>query len=242
MKELHRRLAPLGVKKTELANAPGGAEARAVHWVKPELVAQIGFATRTEDGLLRHPTFLGLRDDKPAAEVRDERPGAAPVDASPATPRATSYPLTHPDKVLYPEDGITKRELLEYYELVAERMLPHVRNRPLTLVRCPNGWDKACFFQKHPGEGLPPGIRAVAIREAEGKAPYGVIDDAEGLFGLVQQGALEIHTWGSRADDPERLDLLVFDLDPDPSVDFSAVIACARELRRTFESAISRAS
>jgi bifunctional non-homologous end joining protein LigD len=116
-------------------------------------------------------------------------------------------------------------------------MLPHVRNRPLTLVRCPNGYQKACFFQKHPGEGMPEGVRSVPIREREGKAPYSVIDDERGLFGLVQLGALEIHTWGSHADDPEHPDLVVFDLDPDPAVDFKEVIACARELREIFEAA-----
>jgi bifunctional non-homologous end joining protein LigD len=151
--------------------------------------------------------------------------------------RADAYPLTNPDKALYPRDGITKRELLDYYALVAERMLPHAGNRPLTLFRCPNGVGKPCFFQKHPGRGMPENIRSVAIRESEGKAPYSVIDDAWGLFGLLQLGALEIHAWGARADDFEHPDLLVFDVDPDPSVDFAAVIACARELRAVFESA-----
>jgi bifunctional non-homologous end joining protein LigD len=139
--------------------------------------------------------------------------------------------------VLYPELGITKQELLDYYALVAERMLPHVGNRPLTLVRCPNGRHKHCFFQKHPGEGVPKGLRSVAIREKEGKSPYSVIDDAEGLFGLVQLGALEIHTWGSRADDFEHPDILVFDLDPDPKLGYGPVIDGARLIRRIFESA-----
>jgi bifunctional non-homologous end joining protein LigD len=116
-------------------------------------------------------------------------------------------------------------------------MLPHVANRPLTLVRCPTGWQKSCFFQKHPGDGTPEAVRTIAIREKEGKAPYGVIDDALGLFSLVQLGALEIHTWGSRADDFERPDLLVFDLDPDPELDFRSVVDCAFELRKIFESA-----
>lgn len=148
-----------------------------------------------------------------------------------------AYPLTHPDKVLYPEAGITKRELLEYYELVAERMLPHVQNRPLTVVRCPDGVGSHCFFQKHPRERAPDGIRWVSIREKEGKAPYAVVDDARGLFSLVQLAALEIHTWGARADDHERPDLLVFDLDPDPELEFARVIEAARELRQVFDGA-----
>jgi bifunctional non-homologous end joining protein LigD len=230
--ELAKKLAPLATKKPPVVNPPRGADARGVHWVKPELVAEVRFVEMTSEGLLRHPTFQGLRDDKPARDVKLET--AAPLQPKQA---ATRYPLSNPDKVLYPELGLTKLELLEYYELVSERMLPQVANRPLTLVRCPNGRDKQCFFQKHPGEGVPKGLRSIAIREKEGKAPYSVIDDQEGLFGLVQLGALEIHTWGSRADDFEHPDILVFDLDPDQGLDYEAVIHGAQQLRRIFESA-----
>jgi bifunctional non-homologous end joining protein LigD len=225
-----------------------------VHWVRPVLVAEVAFGGMTGDGLLRHPTFLGLRDDKPATEVRAEHaedsPGSddSPEDSAPETlpsrphraersELAQSHPFTHPEKVLYPEPGITKRELGEYYELVAERMLPHVRNRPLTLVRCPEGTKKPCFFQKHPGDGTPKEIRLVQVPEGDGTAPYGVIDDVQGLFALVQVGALEIHTWGSHADTAENPDLLVLDLDPDPSVPFARVADAAHELRRVFEGA-----
>ncbi|HEX6275603.1 MAG TPA: DNA ligase D, partial [Polyangiaceae bacterium] len=241
LRELHEKLARLETKEPPIVNPPRGAQARGVHWVRPELVAEVAFTGFTDDGVLRHPTFQGLRDDKRAKDVRLET-AAAPPRAASRKEKATShspddYPLTNPTKVLYPKDGITKRELLDYYALVAERMLPHVGNRPLTLVRCPNGVGKPCFFQKHPGQGTPERIRSIAIRESEGKAPYSVIDDAWGLFGLLQLGALEIHTWGSRADDFEHPDLLVFDIDPDPALDFSAVIACAHELRVVFESA-----
>jgi bifunctional non-homologous end joining protein LigD len=148
-----------------------------------------------------------------------------------------SYPLTHPDKVLYPGQGITKRALLEYYALVAQRMLPHVAGRPLTLVRCPNGQAHPCFFQKHLGEGLPPGVRSVRLAEKRGIADYATIDDAAGLFGLVQLGALEIHTWGSHVDDPEHPDLMVFDLDPGPAVETKRLVHAACRLRELFESA-----
>ena len=249
LKELHRKLARLHRKTAPVAAAPRGADARGVTWLEPKLVAQIGFTEMTSDGLLRHPTFRGLRDDKPAREVQLEQPQPLekPKDSEkrpqkPERKRATSgtptgkapYVVTHPEKVLYPEQGITKQEVLDYYALVAERMLPHIANRPLTLVRCPNGYGKACFFQKHPGQGTPPGLRSVSIREKEGKAPYSVIDDATGLFGLVQLGALEIHTWGSRADDFEHPDLLVFDLDPDPALDYKSVITGAHAIREVF--------
>ncbi|HYP87249.1 MAG TPA: non-homologous end-joining DNA ligase, partial [Polyangiaceae bacterium] len=177
----------------------------------------------------------GLRDDKPARQVKLETAKHLPVPAPKRKP--SGYVITHPDKVLYPEQGITKQELLDYYALVAERMLPHVANRPLTLVRCPNGCGKPCFFQKHPGNSKLANLREVAIREKEGKSPYSVLDDELGIFSLVQLGALEIHTWGSRADDFEHPDLLVFDLDPDPSVGYEAVITGAKLIRRIFEQA-----
>jgi bifunctional non-homologous end joining protein LigD len=237
LQELHQKLARLQRKTAPLAHPPRGADARGVTWVEPKLVAQIGFTETTSEGLLRHPTFKGLRDDKPAREVKLEEPQKLEAKPKPPAASKTAYVITHPDKVLYPELGITKQEVLDYYALVAERMLPHVANRPLTLVRCPNGRDKPCFFQKHPGAGTPPGIRRISIREKEGKSPYSVIDDATGLFGLVQLGALEIHTWGSRADDFEHADLLVFDLDPDPSLDYAAVITGAHAIREVFEHA-----
>jgi bifunctional non-homologous end joining protein LigD len=243
LSELAKKLKPLHTSKPPLAKPPRGADARGVHWVKPELVAEIRFTEMTSEGLLRHPTFQGLRDDKPASEVKLETAAAleskpARTESKPArTQPASSYVITNPSKVLYPELGITKQELLDYYALVAEHMLPHVGNRPLTLVRCPNGRHKQCFFQKHPGEGVPKGLRSVAIREKEGKSPYSVIDDAEGLFGLVQLGALEIHTWGSRADDFEHPDILVFDLDPDPKLGYGPVIDGARLIRQIFEAA-----
>jgi len=144
-------------------------------------------------------------------------------------------PLTHPDKVLFSEQGITKRELSSYYALVAERMLPHVKGRPLTLVRCPNGSEKPCFFQKHPGRGAPAAIRAVVVPEKHGSAPYGVIDDVDGLFALVQYGALEIHTWGSRVAELEHPDIVVLDLDPDPTVPYEVVVEAAHELHAWFK-------
>jgi bifunctional non-homologous end joining protein LigD len=236
--ELHQKLERLAVSKPAVKNPLRGAEARGVTWVKPQLVAEIGFTEMTEEGLLRHPTFEGLRDDKPAREVKLET--AKPVATTAAASAAGSspdYKITNPNKVLYPEQGITKQQLLDYYALVAERMLPHVANRPLTLVRCPNGQGQPCFFQKHPGKATPPGLRSISIREKEGKMPYSVIDDAIGLFGLVQLGALEIHTWGSRADDFEHPDILVFDLDPDPTVPYQRVIDGALAIRKVFEQA-----
>lgn len=252
--DLHTKLEALHSERLTLRNAPKGAHGRGVHWVQPSLVAEVEYLGFTDDGILRHPTFQGLREDKPAKDVyREDVPreeqampksqavhreggSKALVSSRLSSVDTSSVKLTNPDKLLYPDVGITKRQLLDYLALVAPRLLPHVRNRPLTLVRCPNGQNKPCFFQKHPNVKSA-GLRSVAIREKEGKADYAVIDDARGLFSLVQLGVLEIHTCGSQADDYEHPDILVFDLDPDPSVAFSEVVRCARRLRELFDGA-----
>jgi bifunctional non-homologous end joining protein LigD len=140
--------------------------------------------------------------------------------------------LTHPDRVLYPREKITKQELADYYVAVSQWMLPHVANRPLTLVRCPEGIEGQRFFQKHAKPRLPDGVRRVLIDEDGTPAAYMAVADLTGILQLVQMSVLEIHTWGTRADDPEKPNFLVFDLDPDPSAKWEAVIDCAKLLRR----------
>jgi bifunctional non-homologous end joining protein LigD len=139
--------------------------------------------------------------------------------------------LTSPDKVLYPEQGITKLELATYYMTIAEWMLPHVVNRPLVLVRCPEGREKGCFYQKHPAVGTPDTLRQIPVREQKKTEQYVVVDDAAGLISLAQIGALEIHAWGSRADKLELPDRLIFDLDPGSEVAWSTVVGSARQVR-----------
>lgn len=139
--------------------------------------------------------------------------------------------FTSPDKVLYPDDGITKLELAQYYRDVAKWMLPHVKGRPLVLVRCPEGRHKECFFQKHPGIGTPETLRQIPIRESSVTRHYLVADDEAGLISLAQIGALEIHVWGSREDKLERPDRLIFDLDPDEDLPWKRVAEGARQVR-----------
>lgn len=170
---------------------------------------------------------------KPARAVRKPakaKPRGKGAKAGDAEPRP-EFRLTNPDRVLYPEDRITKSELAEYYAAVHQWILPHVANRPLTLVRCPEGYDKECFFQKHANDRLAPGIRPIPIADKDGPTEYTAIDDVVGLLGLVQMGVLEIHTWGAHADDPERPDLLVLDLDPDPAVSWQEVVRAAKLVR-----------
>lgn len=141
------------------------------------------------------------------------------------------FRLTHPERVVYPESDITKGEIANYYLAVADQMLPHVLDRPLSLVRCPEGRAKQCFFQKHPPMGISEALRRVQIREKGGVATYLTIQDTEGLLALIQFGGLEIHLWGSRADDLEHPDRIIFDLDPGPDVEWSAVVEGAVTLR-----------
>jgi bifunctional non-homologous end joining protein LigD len=231
--ELHAVLSRLQQNNAPFANPPRGSEARGVHWLKPELVAEVQYAERTADGLVRHASFCGLRSDKPAREVHAERAQRVEsVQAKPASSApAAQLRLTHPRRVLYPEAGITKTDLALYYLRVAPDMLPHVANRPLAIVRCPEGQAAGCFFQKHPSRGLPRAIGRVRVEEAQGAADHMMIDSAEGLIGLVQIGALEIHTWGARADRLEHPDQLVFDLDPDAGLPWPRTIEAAQRVR-----------
>jgi bifunctional non-homologous end joining protein LigD len=172
------------------------------------------------------------REPKGARAAVARSAAARPASRAPSLEkRAVRVRMTNPERVLYPREGITKRELAEYYAAVAPWMIPHVAGRPLMLVRCPQGVDKQRFVQKHVKPPLPDGIRAVPIEEDGAEVEYVAIDDALGLVGLAQMSVLEIHTWGAHADDPDRPDFLVFDLDPDPKVKWTAVIAGARLLR-----------
>jgi bifunctional non-homologous end joining protein LigD len=140
--------------------------------------------------------------------------------------------LSHPDRLLYPEQGITKRELAGYHEAVADRILPELAGRPLTLVRCPQGSQKKCFFQRHAGAGIPRQLRRVELADAEGEPAYLTADDLPALVALTQVGVLELHAWPARAERPGHPDRLILDFDPGPGVAFAAVIGAAVRLRQ----------
>jgi bifunctional non-homologous end joining protein LigD len=137
--------------------------------------------------------------------------------------------LTNPDKVLFPDPGITKGDLARYWEEIAEHALPWLERRPLTLVRCPEGYAGQCFYQKHVGAGVPGAVPRIAV--TEGEDPYAMIDGVAALRGLTQIGVLEVHVWGSRAEHLEQADILVFDLDPSAELDWRAVTSAAFDLR-----------
>ncbi|WP_158266212.1 non-homologous end-joining DNA ligase [Allosphingosinicella deserti] len=137
--------------------------------------------------------------------------------------------LSNPDKILYPEQGITKSDLADYYVAVAERILPQVAYRPITMVRCPTGQGKKCFYQRHAGSGVPEQLGEIVIPGFD--EPYLYIKDVPGLIALVQMGVLEMHPWAVTVEHPDRADRIIFDLDPDEGLGFDSVIAAAKEVR-----------
>ena len=210
------------------------AEVRGAHWLKPELVAEIAFTEMTNEGTLRHPSFLGLREDKRAEAVvlEVEAPVAAAVRADPSKVR-----ISNRDRVIFPEAKITKGALADYYVAVAPIMLPWVGSRPISLVRCPQGRAKKCFFQKHDAGSFGDTVKHVGIAEKDGhEEPYLFIDTADGLMTCVQMGTIEFHGWGARIEDVEKADRLVFDLDPDVGLDFEAVRKAAFHFRDILKS------
>jgi bifunctional non-homologous end joining protein LigD len=236
---LAKRFNPLERSKSPFVEVPP-IERRDAVWLKPTLVCEVAFAEWTRDGRLRHPSFQGLREDKPASEVRrgdatgaeaeqaDSRPSASKPKGDPVFKGTT---LTNPDKVLYPDVGLTKLDLARYYETVAPVMLPYVVNRPISIVRCPEGTEKECFFQRHGMEGMSKAIKEIQIPGGESKRKYLYIEDEAGLFGLVQLGVVEIHDWGVSLDHLTEPDRLVFDLDPDEGLALAELKAAAVEVR-----------
>ena len=219
------RMRPLqaGKAPTEVPRA----DARGAHWVKPALVAEIAFAEFTAEGILRHPSFIGLREDKPAAEVVAEKPKATPA------PARDRVKISNPDRTIFPESGITKGELADYVRAVAPLMLPWTAHRPLTLVRCPQGRGKKCFYQKHDAGTFGERVLHIPIEEKKGEVEdYLFVEDQDGLLSLIQMGTIEIHGWGSRIEDVEKPDRLVFDIDPDEGLGFDKVRKAARDLKR----------
>jgi bifunctional non-homologous end joining protein LigD len=243
---LRKRLDELKQAKPDFKELTADARKDAI-WVKPELVAEVQFATWTEDHRVRQASFQGLREDKAAKDVRREEPIAMPKPsrihksktdkpvASKSEPKAAAQDLrlTHPEKILDEESHLTKRQLAEYYLAVADHLLPHIAERPLSIVRCPEGSGKPCFFQKHAGQGVSKGIDSVTVpdKRGNGSEEYITVSSKEGLVGLAQMGVLEIHPWGSKNDALETPDRIIFDLDPDAAIEWKTLVESAIEVR-----------
>ena len=262
-RSLRDQLEKLRQAGTPFENPPAEARKGAI-WVKPTLVAQVSFATWTSDKLVRQAAFKVLREDKPAREVQREEATTAPkprgavrasytappsvaAKANPAkrAPKTTAtgeghapIRLTHPDKILDAESKLTKQQLADYYWAIAPYMLPYIADRPVSLVRCPGGVGHPCFFQKHATGTLPAGVESVDVpdKKTGKKEPYITLSTAEAVVGLAQMGVLEIHPWGSKNDNLERPDMIVFDLDPDAAISWRTLADSAAEVRRQLKS------
>lgn len=228
---LFKALQGLKVDKSPFAEKLTALERRDVVFVEPKLVAEVEFRGWTGDAHLRHAAFRGLREDKPADKIVRETgagAGAAKQAAAPAAKRTVT--LTHPDRVYWPESGVTKAGLADYYAEVWRLMAPFVVDRPLSLLRGPDGIDKQLFFQKHAWRGMNKNALLVEDPTKPGEQNI-AINTFDGLIGLVQGGTLEIHPWGSTLNDWEKPDMVNIDLDPGDGVSWQAVIDSAQEVR-----------
>jgi bifunctional non-homologous end joining protein LigD len=276
LRDVYRELKPRTIAKPAFVDPPRGYDARGVTWIKPELVGEVEFTEWTGDGQLRHPSFQGLREDKPPTSITREEPQVTPAKSTSkgrrtsTTTRSSSntkstvnsrsngtsrketksaatkstaaedavvagVQISHPDRIVYPGYGVTKLDLARYYESVAEWVMPYVEHRPLTLVRCPAGQARPCFYQKHINTTMPKDVHGVKIKEKDGTDTYLAVGNIAGLVSLVQMGVLEFHPWPAREDKVERPDMLVFDLDPAEDIEWKAVVQGAKDARDCLE-------
>ncbi|UVM36719.1 DNA ligase D [Pseudomonas sp. B21-017] len=236
LKRLYEQLKPLQAKKPPVVNPPTGVEAKGVHWLKPVLLAEVAFAEMTKDGSVRQAVFHGLREDKPATDITEERPttvktSTTKTKTSQATPSQVGLEqgkvrITHPDRVIDASSGTTKMQLAEYYASVAEWILPQLKDRPVALVRAPDGITGELFFQKNAENLAIPGI--ITLDKALTGQPMMVINNAEALIGAVQMSTVELHTWNATSVDLDKPDRFVLDLDPDPALPWRSMVEATR--------------
>ncbi|HEX5538257.1 MAG TPA: DNA ligase D, partial [Methylophilaceae bacterium] len=268
LKSVSRDFSRLEQAKPAFDNPPKGSEARGVHWLKPELAAEINFAQWTNSGSIRHASFVGLRNDKPIKDIRREKPlsdselekaekeaqsaseaSVAKDEKSTAGKKTTvqargkqgqakvaGIEISNPAKILFSDIGLSKLGLAEYYQQVADWILPHLQQRPLTLVRCPNGGGAKCFFQKHVNDTVSDEIERIEVPEGDGgSATYMMANNEQALIGLVQMGVLELHTWGSHEGALQMPDRMIFDLDPAEGLAWEMVVEAALLVRGLLE-------
>lgn len=216
---LAQRLSAIKRADSPLADPP---RERGIQWVKPQLVCEVAYTERTDDGILRQASFMGLREDIAPKSVGEERPQPPPRD------ELQGVKISHPKRVIYPGLGLTKLDLARYYDEVGEWLLPHIAGRPLTLVRCPDGVGHECFYQRHLAMGASPGEVKTFKRLRSSKGYYIYVDTLRGVLSTVQNGAVELHTWGATLPDTRHPDRITLDLDPGEDLPW-------RELRRATE-------
>jgi bifunctional non-homologous end joining protein LigD len=233
IEEMMERMKPLAVDKAPV-EVPR-ADRRGAHFIEPKLVAEIAFTEFTNEGILRHPSFIALREDKPASQVVVETPKhltKSEKKADRPTAASLGVRITNPERAIFPDEGLTKGDLADYYAAVDPLIMVDVARRPMTLIRCPQGRSKKCFFQKHDTGSFGPEVKHVPVKEKKGiTQDYLYLDDIKGVLACVQMGTIEFHGWGSRIDPLEYPDRLVFDLDPDVGLDFGKVKEAAVKLQ-----------
>jgi len=247
LKSIYQQLLPLETKKAAVVNPPTGYEAKGVHWLKPTLLAEVAFAEMTKEGSVRHAVFHGLRNDKPAKDITEElakpvkKPAAAKkaakkepesepakskakakAKAAPAPAMEGKVRITHPERVIDASSGTTKLQLAEYYASVAEFILPELAERPVALVRAPDGIAGELFFQKNAERLAIPGI--TSLDKSVTGHPVMIINNPEALIGAVQMSTVELHTWNGTTVDLEKPDRFVLDLDPDPALPWKSMV------------------
>lgn len=247
--DLGARMKKLKRKAMPFADVPR-PQRRDATWIEPELVAEVDFTEMTDDGHVRHGAFLGLREDKEAAVVSletkvseippkkgaEKRASRASGSTGGGPAELLGIRISNPDRVVFPRQGVTKIDLAHYYAAAANRMLTYLKDHPVSLVRCPQGRAKQCFFQKHAGDGFPEEIARVPIRESSGEtADYLAINSPEALIAAVQMSTMEFHIWGASTGNLEKPDRLVFDLDPDEGLAFKDVRQAAFDIRDRLE-------
>lgn len=233
MKTLLPALKAASVDRSPFISAPEADDQ--LHWVAPVLVAEVEHAGYSKDGILRQAAFKGLREDKSPADVLAS-PQPPSLAAKAGRMVVAGVSVSHPDKILWPAMGdhapVSKADLILYYEAAAERLLPHILDRPVSIIRAPDGIEGQRFFQRHVMAGRHPGLRAVDVGEGR---PYVAVTDLSGLIAIGQAGGLELHPWGCKSGDPETPDQITFDLDPDAGLDFDDVVAAAHLLKPRLE-------
>jgi bifunctional non-homologous end joining protein LigD len=235
LKQLHGQMQALERDSSPLAKALTPAQARGVHWIKPQLVCEVEFAQWTREGVVRQAAFIAMRTDKPAKDIIHEQPQsthsakpkdekAAPSSSRKSTATVAGVKITHPDRVIDPQSGTQKLQLAEFYGTISDWILPHLRNRPVSLLRAPEGVDGEQFFQKHAERLAIPNIKHLDPKLDPGHARLMEIDSTQALIGAAQMGAIELHTWGATSDQIETPDFFVLDLDPDPVLPWKSMV------------------
>jgi bifunctional non-homologous end joining protein LigD len=253
LKEMHRSLSARRVHKPLFENPPTGAEARGVHWIKPDLVCEVSFAQWTRGGTVRQAVFHGLRSDKPAKSIGVEQAAAVPVasirastsssQSAASTARAardgsvtlaSGIRVTHPARVVDPTSGLTKLDLVQYYERIADHLLPHLKERPVALLRVPDSIKEEQFFQKHLRKESIPGALMLEGLDP-GHPPLVALPTAKAIVGAAQMNVVELHTWNALAGSIDRPDRILFDLDPDPKLPWGRMIDAVKLTRTLLE-------